>query len=142
MKTLSKTSIIFLFCIFIAITSAYGQNKVVVAKEKHPRNKVVVVKGNKHHIGKVKVYHPHWAPRANFKHRWVYFPRHNFYWDNFRNVYVIRTGTIWVTSKTTPKEIENIDLSKEKSIELSEEYDTQEAIQDKNEEHQTEYKVK
>ena len=142
MKTLSKTAIIFLFSIFIAITSTYGQNKVVVVKEKHPKNKVVVVKSKKHHVGKVKVYRPHWAPRASFMNRWVYFPRHNFYWDNFRNVYVIRTGTVWVTSKTAPKEVETVDLSKEKSIEMSEENDTQEAIQDRNDEHQAEYKVK
>ena len=142
MKTLKKTSLISLFIIFIGLTNAFAQNKVMVVKEKNPRNKVVVVKNKNHHFKKVKVYHPHWSSRSSFRHRWVYFPRYNFYWDNFRNVYVVRTGTIWVTSETAPKEVEKVDLSKEKSIELSEANDTQETIQDKNEVHQTEYKVK
>jgi len=142
MKTLKRTSFISLIILFIGLTNAVAQNKVVVVKEKHPKNKVVVVKSKKHRVGKAKVYRPRWALRASFKHRWVYFPRHNFYWDNFRNVYVIRTGTVWVTSENAPKEVETVDLSKEECIELNEENDTQETIQDRNDEHQTEYKVK
>ena len=142
MKTISKTSFFTLVILLMTFSIAFTQNKVVVVKEKHQKGKVVVVKNNKHHVGKVKVYHPRWAPRANFKHRWVYFPHHNFYWDNFRNVYVVRTGTIWVASETAPKELEKVDLSKEKSVELSEENDTLSTIQDKNNEHQTEYKAK
>ena len=141
MKTISKISFISLVVLLMALTSTFAQSKVVV-REKHQGNKVVVVKNKNHHVRKAVVYHPRWAPRASFKHRWVYFPRHNFYWDNFRNVYVIRTGTIWVTSETAPKEVEKVDLSKEKQIELGEENDSQESIQDKNDEHQTEYKVK
>lgn len=142
MKTIIKCSILSLVILFMVFSSTLAQNKVVVVNEKHPRSKVVVVKNNRNHIQKMKVYHPHWAPRASFRHRWVYFPRYNFYWDNFRDVYVIRTGTVWVLSKNAPKEVEQVDLSKEKSVELNEENDNREAIQDKNAEHQVEYKVK
>lgn len=138
MKTLRKRLFVSLLILFIGLANALAQSKVIV-KEKAPRGKVVVVKNKNHHFRKAKVYHPHWAPKLSFRHRWVYFPRYNFYWDNFRNIYVIRTGTIWVTSETAPKEVEKLDLSKEKSIELSEENDTQESIQDKNGEHQKEY---
>jgi len=141
MKTAFKTSSILLFVLLLSFSSVLSQNKVVVVKDKSPKgNKVVVVKKN-HHVKKVKVYHPHWAPRANYHRRWVYFPRYNFYWDNFRNVYVVRTGTIWVVSKTVPAEVKTVDLSKEKSVELSEDADEQDSIQDKNPEHQKEFKV-
>ena len=140
MKKIRKTSFVALVILLIGLTNAIAQNKVVV-KEKHQRNKVVVVKNKNHHVRKAVVYHPHWAPRVSYSHRWVYFPRHNFYWDNLRSVYVIRTGTVWVTSTVVPKEIEKVDLAKEKKIELSVESDSQDSIQDKNTEHQKEYKV-
>jgi hypothetical protein len=139
MKPIKKSSILSLIILLVALTNALAQNKVVV-KEKQPRNKVVVVKNKNHHIRKARVYHPHWAPRAGYMHRWIYFPRHNFYWDNFRNVYLIRTGTVWVISKTTPKEIEKVELSKEKKVELGEENDSLDSIEVKNDDHQKIYK--
>lgn len=139
MKTLSKTSFIFLLVIFVAFTNAFAQNKVVVVKEKHPRNKTIVVKSKNHKISKAKFYQPHWSSKAKFYRRWVYFPRHNFYWDNLNNVYVIRAGRVWVTSTTAPKEIENINLTKEKKVELSEENDVLDSIQQNNEMHQKKY---
>jgi hypothetical protein len=118
-----------------------AQRKTVVVKEKHPNRKVVVV--NKRHglFRRTAVYHPFWAPKISYGSRWVYFPRYNFYWDNYRNVYVIRTGIVWVTSTNTPKEVETVDLSKEKSVELSKSNDTKDTIQEANEEHQKVYKV-
>lgn len=142
MKTYFKTSLIVFVILLFSFTSVFSQNKIVVAKERNPKdNKVVVVKNKKYHVKKIKVYHPCWAPQVNYHRRWVYFPRHNFYWDNFRNVYVVRNGTIWVVSKTVPSEVKNVDLSKEKSVELSEDTDEQDTIQDKNPEHQKEFKV-
>ena len=140
MKTAIKASIVVFVILIFSFTNVLSQNKLVV-KEKSPKGKVVVVKQKNHHVKKVKVYHPRWAPRADFHRRWVYFPRHNFYWDNHRNVYVVRTGTVWVVSKRVSKELENVDLSKEKSVELSEETDEQDSIQEKNAVHQNEYKV-
>ncbi len=140
MKTTVKTLFVALVVLLLSFTNVLSQNKVVV-KEKNPKGKVVVVKHKNHKVKKVKVYRPRWSPRADFHRRWVYFPRHNFYWDNHRNVYVVRTGTVWVVSKRVPKELENIDLSKEKSVELSEETDEQDSIQEKNAEHQNEYKI-
>jgi len=139
MKTIYKTSFIILIISFTGLTNSFAQNKVV--NEKHSRNKVVVVKNKNHHARNVIVYHPHWAPRASFNHRWIYFPRYNFYWDNLYNVYLIRRGTIWVTSTIVPVEIKKVDLVNEKKVELSEENDSQNSIQDKNAEHQTEYKI-
>jgi hypothetical protein len=137
MKTAVRTlSVAFVF-LFLSFTNVVSQNKVVV-KENSPKGNVVVVK-HKNHVKKVKVYHPRWS-HVKFHRRWVYFPSHNFYWDNHRNVYVIRTGTVWVVSKSLPNELKKVDLSKEKCIELSEDADEQDSIQEKNEEHLKQYK--
>ncbi len=141
MNSQIKTIIITSAIIMLSAATCLSQNKVVV-KERNPRgNKVVVVKNKNHHVKKVKVYNPRWAPRANYHRRWVYFPRYNFYWDNYRNVYVVRTGTVWVVSKDVPSEAKSVDLSKEKSVELSEDTDEQDSIQDKNSEHLKEFKA-
>ena len=141
MRTTVKASIIVFVIFTLSITSVLSQNRAAVAKARNYKEKVVVVKNKKYHVKKTRVYHPCWAPKANFHRRWVYFPKYNFYWDNYRNVYVIRNKTVWVVSKTVPTEIKYVDLSKEKSVELSDENDEQDSIQDKNTEHQNEYKI-
>lgn len=140
MRTTLKTLIIAFSILLFTFSNALSQNKVVV-KESNPKGKVVVVKHKNHRVKKVKVYSPRWSQKAKFHRRWVYFPRHNFYWDNHRNVYVVRTGTVWVVSKNVPSELKNVDLSKEKSVELSEDTDEQDSVQEKNEEHQKEFKI-
>lgn len=141
MNSAIKTTIITSAILMLSAATCLSQNKVVV-KERNPKgSKVVVVKNKNHHVKKVKVYHPHWAPRANFHRRWVYFPRYNFYWDNYRNVYVVRNGAVWVISKTAPSEVKNVDLSKENNVELGEDTDEQDSVQVKNAEHQKEFKV-
>ncbi len=139
MKTFFKTSIIAFAILQFSFTIALSQNKVVV-KDKNPNGKVVVVKNKNKHVKNVKVYSPRWSHKAKFHRRWVYFPRHNFYWDNHRNVYIVRTGTVWVVSKSVPNELAKVDLSKEKYVELSEDTDEQDSIQVKNAEHLNGYK--
>lgn len=139
MKTAVRVlSVAFAF-LFLSFTNVVSQNKVVV-KENSPKGNVVVVKHKKQHVKKVKIYHPRWSHNVKFHRRWVYFPSHNFYWDNHRNVYVIRTGTVWVVSKSLPNELKKVDLSKEKCVELSDETDEQDSIQEKNVEHLKQYK--
>lgn len=142
MKPIKKSSIICFVILSLAFTNAYSQTKAVIVNDNHMAKKVVVVKNNRHHLfRRSAVYHPHWAPRMSYHSRWVYFPRYNFYWDNYSNVYVVKTGTVWITYKTSPKELENVDLSKEKSTELSKENDSKDSIQDQNAEHQRVYRV-
>lgn len=127
------------FLLVIVVFIALSGNAQNVSKvEKHP---LTVVGKKKVHPIKKKLYHPVWGPRLTYKNRWVYFPRYNFYWDNFHNVYIIKRGKAWVVLKTKPKEIERLDLTKEKSFELSEEYNETSAAQEKNDEHQEKYKV-
>jgi len=138
MKTITKLSIFILVLVSLGTFNVSAQYKVVV-KDKDQKNKVSVIKYSRHHYRKAVVYHPKWAPRISFTKRWVYFPRYNFYWDNINSVYVIRTGRVWVTSAIAPKEIENVNLTKEKKVELSEENDGLDSIQQNNEMHQKKY---
>src|SRR5687768_8985619 len=67
---------------------------------RHPRahahvrgpKKVVVVKRSPYRPKKLVVYHPVWGPKFAIHRRWVFFPRYNFYWDNWRNSYMFWNG--------------------------------------------------
>ena len=136
MKSVRNISVLFTMIFLLAAFSSNAQ-KVVVEKRHH--NKVVkVCKGHKHYRKGV-VYHPVWSPRIAYTHRWVFFPRYNFYWDNWNEVYIVRNETIWVSSKILPKEVENLDLQKENKVELGEENDDLDTIQEKNSDHRVQY---
>ena len=104
---------------------AYSQEKVVV-KEKNKKS--LVAKTKRHRARKAVIYHPYWTTKLAFKNRWVYFPKYNFYWDNVKRVYVIRTGTIWVVSKNKPQEVKDINLENEKILEIDGKYDDQDDV--------------
>jgi len=132
MKTFKNILLVALTLLTFVGTTVNAQTVVKVK----PAKKVVVVNHKKPHGAKRVVYHPHWARKKVFYHRWVYFPRYNFYWDNVRKVYVYRSGTVWVTSVKAPQVVINVDLEKEKQVELSEENDSVDEVYLKNEEHQ------
>lgn len=138
MKLIAKILGIVVLLGLFAGSNAYSQ-KVVKVKS-NPHHKAVVVK-NKN--GKVKrvVYRPHWAPKRTYHHRWVYFPRHNFYWDNVKRVYVYRNGVKWVALATLPAAYAKVNLENEKSVELTTVDDSTETVYDKNEQHIKELKV-
>lgn len=107
----------------------------------HPhRGKVVVVKRSAYRPHRVVVYHPHWRPAYTCNRRWVYFPRQNFYWDNWRNHYVFWNGTIWLSQPNPPAAIVNVNLANEPTKELKEDDDDLDDIYKNNDQHKTEYK--
>ena len=123
--------------VFIALfCSAQDVPKI----ERHPRYKVNNAR-KRPPLKKTKIYHPVWGPKFTFRNRWIYFPRYNFYWDNIRNVYIVKRGNIWVVLKSKPKEVETVDLVTEKIVELNDEENKTDVIQEKNSEHQKKYKV-
>jgi hypothetical protein len=138
MKSIRLIQILITLSLALLAVASSAQKGV----EKHPKGKVVVVNKKRHHsFRRGVVYHPVWAPKSVYRHRWVFFPRYNFYWDNLHNVYVVETGSIWVVTEKRPNEIEGIDLLKEKSVELGEESDSVDTIQEMNLDHQKQYKV-
>ncbi len=138
MKLITKTLGIALLLGLFASSNAYSQKMARVKSS--PHHKTVVVKNQNGKVNKV-VYRPHWAPKRSYYHRWVYFPRHNFYWDNVRSVYVYRNGVKWVAVATLPSVYAKINLEKEKCVELTDVDDSTETVYDKNEQHIKELKV-
>ncbi|MES2763016.1 MAG: hypothetical protein V4677_12460 [Bacteroidota bacterium] len=112
--------------------------KVVV--KGHPQGRVVV----KSHYRPAKIggYHPHWRPNYSYNRRWVYFPRHNFYWDNWRQGYYYMSGPTWVFNATAPAVIVNVNLANERSYELREDEDDMDDVYIVNKKHKTVYIVK
>ncbi len=116
----------------------------------HHNNRGVVVRNNRHvnriivrsmyRPNNIVVFHPYWGIKRSFNHRWVYFPRHNFYWDNWRNVYVYRSGAVWVSNQTPPPVIVNVNINEEKHYELKENEDDVDDVYSTNDLHKTEYK--
>lgn len=103
-------------------------------KHRHAK-KVVVVKRSPYRPAKVVVFHPVWRPKYAYYRRWVYFPKYNLYWDNWRNHYVFLNGPIWVSQAAAPPIIVNVNLENEKSKELKEEEDDVDDIYKDNSSH-------
>lgn len=106
----------------------------------HPNKKVVVVKRSPYRPAKVIVYHPYWRPKFAYNRRWVYFPKYNMYWDNWRNHYVFWNGIVWISQSETPPIIVNVPLEKEKHQELKESDDDTDDIYKDNNQHKEEIK--
>jgi hypothetical protein len=103
-------------------------------------HKVAVVKRSPFRPAKVIVYRPVWGPKHYIHRRWVYFPKYNIYWDNWRNHYVFWNGSIWFSQPSPPPVIVNVNLEKEKHYELKEEDDDTDDVYQSNGNHKTEYK--
>ena len=134
MKNLTWVGIILL--VFLFSETTYSQERA----RRHRSKKVVVVKRSKYRPRRVAVFRPAWHPRWTTQRRWVYFPRQNFYWDNWRNHYMIYRGSVWVSQAALPEEASNINLAEEKFYELPEAEDDQDDIALLNGEHKKKFK--
>lgn len=146
MKTIKKIALLVTVCLINFTFGAYAQkghphhpHRGKAAHPHHP-HKGAVVRVSPFRPHKVVVYHPHWGKRYAFNHRWVFFPKYNFYWDNWREMYVYRNGAVWVSNVMAPPAIVNINIENEKHYELKETEDDNDNIQDLNDTHQKEYK--
>src|SRR4051812_18743770 len=120
LKTLIRSLIMLSFIAFSSTLAAQKGNHARPYKH-HPHGRnVVVVKRSKYRPAKVVVYHPVWRPKYAYYRRWVFFPKYNLYWDNWRNHYVFWNGTVWLSQPTAPPVIVNVNLENEKSKELKE----------------------
>lgn len=138
MKIYLKLLIIVAFILTLGNVNVYSQGD---AKNKvNPSYETIVVKKHNRWVKRV-AYHPSWDPTRVYYHRWVYFPKHNFYWDNKRQVYVYRDGVRWLMAPTLPAMYVNVTLEKEKCVELTQVDDYTEKVYDKNDEHRKTFKV-
>jgi len=126
--------------VFLLFTSAYKAQK---GKGHHggQHHKTVVVKKSRYRPNKIVVYRPHWHPKFVCNRRWVFFPKYNLYWDNWRNHYVFYNGSAWISQANAPSMIVNVNLEKEKKTELKADEDEDDEIYKSNSTHQSEYKA-
>ena len=117
----------------------HGNGKTVIHSNRHKHNKVVIVK-SRYRPAKIGYYHPYWRPKYSYNRRWIYFPRYNFYWDNWRQVYVYQNKTVWVVNTVPPPTIVNVNIESEKHYELKEQEDDLDDVYSTNETHKIEYK--
>ena len=135
MKKLSVICLI-LLSVFISET-AFAQRQ---GRHRHRGKKVVVVKHSRFRPKRVVAFRPVWHPHLTFQRRWVYFPRHNFYWDNWRNHYMFYNGTVWISQSKPPESAAQVDLAQEKFYELNESDDDSDDIAIANNEHKEKFK--
>lgn len=100
----------------------------------------VVVKRSPFRPARVVVFHPYWGPKRAIHRRWVFFPKYNLYWDNWRNHYYFYNGTAWISQPTPPPVIVNVNLDNEKQYELKEDEDDVDDVYKGNDNHKSDYK--
>ena len=138
-KMVKLIPILVLYTMFSLTVSA--QHVRIVRAHQHPR--CVVVKHQRPILPRTVIrYRPHWAKRVVFTHRWVYFPRCNFYWDNVRARYVYPRGGVWVVAATLPPAYSKVVVEREVRYELNDEADATDDIYYNNQLHVSTYKVK
>lgn len=96
----------------------------------------------KHHdkYREVVYYRPHWHPESRFERRWVYFPRYNVYWDNYRNQYAYSDRGRWVVTRRVPQVVVNVNLAREQYYELDREYDERDNVFSLNIQHRLSFR--
>ena len=141
MKTVKLILLVFISLVYSREISAQKKGHVANHHQNHPhRHHPKIVKRSPYHPNKIVVYHPHWHKDFSYNRRWVYFPKYNLYWDNWRNHYVFLNGNIWVSQPQAPAFIINLKLNQEKNIELKEDMDDVDDIYKDNTKHQEENK--
>jgi hypothetical protein len=140
MKAIKFLIIMSLFISVNTFAQKRGGHKHGRGGHRHGHGKVVVVKRSAYRPKKVVVFHPVWRPAHPYNRRWVFFPKYNLYWDNWRNHYVFWNGVVWVSQPTAPPVIVNVNLEKEKHYEMKEEEDDTDDVYKQNNDHKAEYK--
>lgn len=142
MNYVRKIVPLMIVCLLMATSQLFAQKKGG-HHHRHPRanrHAKVVVRRSLYRPAKVVVYHPYWGPKRSIHRRWVYFPKYNLYWDNWRNHYYFYNGSVWISQATPPPVIVNINIDNEKHYELKEEEDELDEVNEHNSSHQSEYK--
>lgn len=97
----------------------------IAQKGKGHAKKQVKYKENYKHDAVAYHYHktkrkgpPDWAPANGYRHRYVFFPEHRCYYDNYNGFYIFKKGSVWVTSYNRPWFILNISTTKKVELNI------------------------
>lgn len=146
MKSASQLKLSFIFILFIMCTGCFAQRGgrghgggYHEHRGGYGGNKIIVKRSIYRPVN-VYVYHPFWRPKYSYYRRWIFFPKYNLYWDNWRNNYVFWNGTIWLSQPTPPPVIVNVNLQNEKHQELKEDEDDVDDVYKDNAQHKAQIK--
>ena len=142
-----KTLILLIFSLFLSSAIAQrggggrghnnnGRPVKVVHKHRHQKKVVVVRHRSPYRPRHVVVYRPAWGPNYAYNHRWVYFPKRNLYWDNWRNHWVYFNGTLWISQPATPPGVREEEIRTDRHKELHEDNDDVDDVYKDNSVHQ------
>ena len=132
LKTFAMKNLIPKLALFLIMTTgapfSYGQHRPYAHRPaaRHPHHQPV--HRSHYRPATVIIFHPHWSPHREFHRRWVYFPKHNLYWDNWRELYFFHNGTVWVSSPQLPPHLHHVKIENEKHKELKESVDDDDEI--------------
>lgn len=116
-----------------------GHHKAHHRAGNHRHHDRMVIRRSIYRPSVVVVHRPVWAKQRVYNRRWVYFPRYNMYWDNWRNKYVYRSNAIWIVNDTPPPTVINVNIEEEKSYELKEDNDDIDEVYNDNSTHEKDY---
>lgn len=117
---MKKLLFLFFMVLFNLVIFDYAPAQHVPRPHRHARKTVVK---SKHRPAKVSVYYPKWNKRKAYHRRWVYFPKYNVYFDNWRGHYVYRNGQLWSSQSVPPPILIRVNLAEVPHRELSAEDD-------------------
>ncbi len=132
MKTCIKTFFSLLLLLFLINANSFAQGKHGNKGNKDFNKKGNIKYNNKARIHykksvyrpvKIGNYRPAWAHNHYYNRRWIYFPSHHFYYDNWRNVYFYQTNIGWRYGPVLPATFVIINIENEKHYELPEKED-------------------
>jgi hypothetical protein len=80
-------------------------------------------------------YRPSWSHHTIYRRRWIYFPKYNFYYDNWRQMYYYQNNTQWYMNINLPTALLNINIENENHFPLHEDEDDIDEIYRNNKQH-------
>lgn len=85
------------------------------------KTKAVIVSGSQTVVYKQKGRKgpPPWAPAHGYRHRHVYFPQYQCYYDNYDGVYIYYSGARWIRTYSIPSFMIGVNLSAARIVELN-----------------------
>ena len=102
----------------LAINSLYSYSTIDRLENKFTTGSVRDVPPAKNRNEKGVAAVPYWAPVHHFKHRHLYFPKYQCYYDSYDGVYIYHDGEKWVRRYAVPSFMSNINFSSMQVVEL------------------------
>lgn len=149
MKNLRYKLLLLVLCLFLGITNIQaqsrnrGKNNNIGNRGHFNQNYKRVGNSNNHSNHKpsnyrpnIRVnYRPSWSHHTIYRRRWIYFPKYNFYYDNWRQMYYYQNNTQWYMNINLPTALLNINIENENHFPLNEYEDDIDEIYKYNKHH-------